>query len=65
MFTTEPSQLQGQFIKTTLVKSVRGLGFTLIGNDASSTTPEFLQIKSIIPGGPAFHDNQLRMGKCS
>jgi atrophin-1 interacting protein 1 len=62
LFTSDPSQLSGETIKTILVKGNRGLGFTLIGNDSSSTSPEFLQIKSIIHSGPAFNDNKLRMG---
>jgi hypothetical protein len=49
-------------IKTVLSKGNRGLGFTLIGNDAGSITPEFLQIKSIIQNGPAHLDSKLRMG---
>ena len=63
MFTTDPSQLTGEIVKTVLVKGQRGLGFTLIGNDATSTTDEFLQIKSIIQNGPAYDDGKLRMGK--
>lgn len=46
-----------------LTKGSRGLGFTLIGNDNSSPVEEFLQIKTVLPGGSAFRDGRLRMGK--
>uniref|UniRef100_F1KSV9 Membrane-associated guanylate kinase, WW and PDZ domain-containing protein 1 n=1 Tax=Ascaris suum TaxID=6253 RepID=F1KSV9_ASCSU len=62
MFTRDPSQLRGELITTRIVKGPKGLGFTLIGNDGSSIHEEFLQIKSIIPGGPAHRDGVLHMG---
>lgn len=62
MFTRDPSQLRGELITTRIVKGPKGLGFTLIGNDGSSLHEEFLQIKSVIPGGPAHHNGVLRMG---
>uniref|UniRef100_A0A0N5AHE7 PDZ domain-containing protein n=1 Tax=Syphacia muris TaxID=451379 RepID=A0A0N5AHE7_9BILA len=61
-FTRDPSQLRGELITTRIVKGPKGLGFTLIGNDGSSLREEFLQIKSVLPDGPAFRDGILRMG---
>ncbi|KHN86170.1 Membrane-associated guanylate kinase, WW and PDZ domain-containing protein 3 [Toxocara canis] len=62
MFTRDPSQLRGELITTRIVKGPKGLGFTLIGNDGSSAHEEFLQIKSVIPGGAAHRDGVLHMG---
>ncbi|VDK42073.1 unnamed protein product [Anisakis simplex] len=59
---SDPSQLRGQIITTRIQKGAKGLGFTLIGNDGSSEHEEFLQIKSIIPGGAAYRDGVLHMG---
>jgi len=42
------------------VKSVKGLGFTIIGGDDS--IDEFLQIKSIVPNGPAWLEGKLQTG---
>lgn len=53
-------ELQGERITTTLLKSSRGLGFTIIGGD--DNIDEFLQIKSIVPNGPAWLDGKLEMG---
>ncbi|KAK6109632.1 PDZ domain (Also known as DHR or GLGF) family protein [Brugia pahangi] len=61
-FTRDPSQLRGELITTRIVKGPKGLGFTLIGNDGSSLQDEFLQIKNVIPGGPAHRDGILQMG---
>lgn len=44
-FTRDPSQLVGERILTTLVKSTRGLGFTIVGGDDDDGLDEFLQIK--------------------
>ncbi len=44
-----------------LVKSTRGLGFTIVGGDDSEE--EFLQIKSVVPNGPAWLDGRLKTGK--
>lgn len=33
-------------VTTTIVKGPKGLGFTLIGNDASSKGNEFIQVRS-------------------
>lgn len=59
-FTKNPAELQGERITTTLLKSSRGLGFTIIGGD--DNIDEFLQIKSIVPNGPAWLDGKLQTG---
>lgn len=59
-FTRNPSELRGERITTTLLKSSRGLGFTIVGGD--DNVEEFLQIKSIVPNGPAWLDENLQMG---
>ncbi|CAE1236539.1 AIP3 [Acanthosepion pharaonis] len=59
-FTKNPAELKGEIIKTTLVKSVRGFGFTIVGGDHSDQ--EFLQIKNVVPNGPAYIDGQLKTG---
>lgn len=59
-FTKDPSELCGQRFRTSLVKSSRGLGFTIVGGDDS--VDEFLQIKSVVPKGPAWLDGQLQTG---
>nr|CAI5831497.1 unnamed protein product [Callosobruchus analis] len=59
-FTKDPSELCGQRLKTSLVKSSRGLGFTIVGGDDG--IDEFLQIKSVVPKGPAWLDGQLQTG---
>lgn len=61
-FTKKPGELQGELIKTTLVKSLRGFGFTIIGGDRADE--EFLQIKNVVPNGPAFLNGKLRTGEC-
>lgn len=59
-FTKDPSELCGQRYRTSLVKSSRGLGFTIVGGDDG--VDEFLQIKSVVPNGPAWLDGQLQTG---
>ncbi|XP_069694002.1 membrane-associated guanylate kinase, WW and PDZ domain-containing protein 1 isoform X2 [Periplaneta americana] len=59
-FTRNPNELRGEQIQTTLVKSSRGLGFTIVGGD--DTEEEFLQIKSVVPNGPAWLDGKLQTG---
>ncbi|XP_046407318.1 membrane-associated guanylate kinase, WW and PDZ domain-containing protein 2-like isoform X2 [Ischnura elegans] len=59
-FTRNPNELRGERIQTTLVKSSRGLGFTIVGGD--DTEEEFLQIKSKVPNGPAWLDGKLQTG---
>ncbi|KAH8279435.1 hypothetical protein KR026_009579 [Drosophila bipectinata] len=63
-FTRNPAELQGQRINTTLLKSSRGLGFTIVGSDGSTggDVEEFLQIKTVVPNGPAWLDGQLQTG---
>lgn len=59
-FTKDPAELCGQRFRTSLVKSSRGLGFTIVGGDDG--VDEFLQIKSVVPKGPAWLDGQLQTG---
>ncbi|XP_014296069.1 membrane-associated guanylate kinase, WW and PDZ domain-containing protein 1 [Microplitis demolitor] len=59
-FTRNPKKLKGQRIQTTLIKSSRGLGFTIVGGD--DAVEEFLQIKSVVPNGPAWLDGKLQTG---
>lgn len=59
-FTKDPSELCGQRYRTSLVKSSRGLGFTIVGGDDG--VDEFLQIKSVVPKGPAWLDGKLQTG---
>lgn len=62
-FTKNPSELLGERIQTTLVKSQRGLGFTVIGGDCDEENiEEFLQIKSIVANSPAALDGKLKTG---
>lgn len=60
VFTRNPAELQGEFVRTSLIKSSRGLGFTIVGGDDNEE--EFLQIKSVVPNGPAWQDGKLRTG---
>uniref|UniRef100_A0A1A9W3M9 Membrane-associated guanylate kinase, WW and PDZ domain-containing protein 1 n=1 Tax=Glossina brevipalpis TaxID=37001 RepID=A0A1A9W3M9_9MUSC len=59
-FTRNPAEMQGERITRTLLKSARGLGITIVGGDDG--VEEFLQIKSIVPNGPAWLDGRLQMG---
>jgi len=59
-FTRNPDKLKGQRIRTTLIKSSRGLGFTIVGGD--DTVEEFLQIKTVVLNGPAWLDGKLQTG---
>lgn len=61
LFTKNPSELRGERINTTLLKSSRGLGFTIVGGD-DNVENEFLQIKSIVANGPAWLDGKLQTG---
>ena len=60
-FTRDPEKLKGEFLKTVLAKSPRGFGFTIVGGD--DTDEEFLQIKNVVPQGPAYADGLLKTGK--
>nr|XP_009667761.1 PREDICTED: membrane-associated guanylate kinase, WW and PDZ domain-containing protein 2 [Struthio camelus australis] len=53
------SQQKGTFLSTTLKKSNMGFGFTIIGGDEPD---EFLQVKSVIPDGPAAQDGKMETG---
>uniref|UniRef100_A0A8C0IQJ0 Membrane associated guanylate kinase, WW and PDZ domain containing 2 n=1 Tax=Chelonoidis abingdonii TaxID=106734 RepID=A0A8C0IQJ0_CHEAB len=59
LFTRDASQLKGIFLSTTLKKSSMGFGFTIIGGDEPD---EFLQVKSVIPDGPAAQDGKMETG---
>lgn len=63
-FTKNPSDLLGERIQANLVKSQRGLGFTIVGGDCTDdeNIDEFLQIKSIVPNSPASADGKLMTG---
>ena len=52
-------QLQGQVIRTELLKGYRGFGFTIVGGDQVG---ELLQVKSIVPDGAAAKDGKLQTG---
>ncbi|XP_031439054.1 membrane-associated guanylate kinase, WW and PDZ domain-containing protein 2a isoform X4 [Clupea harengus] len=58
-FTRDATQLKGSFLSTTLQKSTMGFGFTIIGGDEPD---EFLQVKSVIPDGPAAQDGKMATG---
>ncbi|XP_035003625.2 membrane-associated guanylate kinase, WW and PDZ domain-containing protein 2a isoform X5 [Hippoglossus stenolepis] len=59
LFTRDPTQLKGSFLSTPLQKSNMGFGFTIIGGDEPD---EFLQVKSVIPDGPAAADGKMATG---
>uniref|UniRef100_A0AAR2K4K6 Membrane-associated guanylate kinase, WW and PDZ domain-containing protein 1 n=1 Tax=Pygocentrus nattereri TaxID=42514 RepID=A0AAR2K4K6_PYGNA len=59
LFTRDPTQLKGSFLSTALQKSTMGFGFTIIGGDEPD---EFLQVKSVIPDGPAAQDSKMATG---
>ena len=59
-FTRNPAELKGEFLKTCLMKSAQGFGFTIIG--ANETSEDFLQIKYIVPEGAASRDGCLKQG---
>uniref|UniRef100_A0A4W5PLW2 Membrane-associated guanylate kinase, WW and PDZ domain-containing protein 2 n=1 Tax=Hucho hucho TaxID=62062 RepID=A0A4W5PLW2_9TELE len=58
-FTRDPTQLKGSFLSTALQKSNMGFGFTIIGGDEPD---EFLQVKSVIPEGPAAQNQKMDTG---
>jgi type II secretory pathway component PulC len=59
-FTRNPQELNGEFIKTKLLKTHNGFGFTIIG--ANETHEDFLQIKHIVQDGAAYHNKVLQPG---
>jgi C-terminal processing protease CtpA/Prc len=59
-FTPNPDELTGDFVKTSLLKTQFGFGFTIIG--ANETNDDFLQIKHIVPEGAAARDGKILQG---
>jgi atrophin-1 interacting protein 3 (BAI1-associated protein 1) len=59
-FTHNPDELRGEFVKTSLLKTPNGFGFTIIG--ANETNDDFLQIKHIVPDGAAARDGKIFQG---
>jgi len=58
---TQPSaHLSGELISCSLQKSSNGFGFTIIGGNEKGE--HFLQIKDILPDGPAAKDGKLQRG---
>ena len=53
------ADLQGEMVKTTLLKTAAGFGFTIIGGDRPG---ELLQIKTIQKGSAADKDGRLQVG---
>ena len=53
------ANLKGEVVKVVLIKNPTGFGFTIIGGDRPG---ELLQIRSIVRGGVADKDGQLRVG---
>jgi hypothetical protein len=60
---SSPPHLAGELISSSLQKSQNGFGFTIIGGNEKGE--HFLQIKDILPDGPAARDGKLRRGECS
>jgi C-terminal processing protease CtpA/Prc len=58
--TSSPAHLSGELISCSLQKSQTGFGFTIIGGNEKGE--HFLQIKDILPDGPAARDGKLRRG---
>lgn len=58
---TSNAHLSGELISCALQKSQTGFGFTIIGGNEKGE--HFLQIKDILPDGPAARDGKLRRGK--
>ncbi len=57
---SSPAHLSGELISCSLQKSQTGFGFTIIGGNEKGE--HFLQIKDILPDGPAARDGKLRRG---
>ena len=53
------NSVKEEHITTVLQKGQRGFGFTIVGGDHPE---EMLQVKSIVPGGPASVDGKVRVG---
>ncbi|CAF0809334.1 unnamed protein product [Rotaria sp. Silwood1] len=58
--TSSAPHLSGELISCSLQKSQNGFGFTIIGGNEKGE--HFLQIKDILPDGPASRDGKLRRG---
>ncbi|XP_054711922.1 membrane-associated guanylate kinase, WW and PDZ domain-containing protein 1-like [Uloborus diversus] len=61
VFTNNPNELRGRPLRTNLTKGPRGFGFTIVGGD-DGEVEEFLQIKAVVPHGPAWQDGKLKTG---
>ncbi|KAL5109735.1 Membrane-associated guanylate kinase WW and PDZ domain-containing protein 3 [Taenia crassiceps] len=60
-FTDDAAQVRGPLVTAVLVKGSKGFGFTIIGG-SSPGQPGFLQVKNVIPGGPAAQEGTLAVG---
>ncbi|XP_035276426.1 membrane-associated guanylate kinase, WW and PDZ domain-containing protein 1-like [Anguilla anguilla] len=58
-FTRNPAELKGAFVHTKLERSWQGFGFSVVGGKEPD---EFLQIKSLVPDGPAALDGTMETG---
>ncbi|KAG5847915.1 hypothetical protein ANANG_G00131290 [Anguilla anguilla] len=58
-FTRNPAELKGAFVHAKLEKSWQGFGFSVVGGEEPD---EFLQIKSLVPDGPAALDGTMETG---
>nr|CDS17897.1 membrane associated guanylate kinase ww and pdz [Echinococcus granulosus] len=60
-FTDDATQVRSPLVTSVLVKGSKGFGFTIIGG-SSPGQPRFLQVKNVIPGGPAAQEGTLSVG---
>lgn len=58
-FTDDPSQLEGDVYRVNIEKGPQGFGFTIVGGDEPE---EYLQIKSVVPNGPADEAKMVNQG---
>nr|XP_039270672.1 membrane-associated guanylate kinase, WW and PDZ domain-containing protein 2-like [Styela clava] len=58
-FTSDPSKLEGDLYNVPIEKGSQGFGFTIVGGDEPE---EYLQIKSVVPGGPADRTGNIQQG---
>uniref|UniRef100_S4RD83 PDZ domain-containing protein n=1 Tax=Petromyzon marinus TaxID=7757 RepID=S4RD83_PETMA len=59
VFTRDPRELHGSSVRASLLKTSQGFGFTIVGGD---TPHEFLQVRGLVPDGPATRDGRMRRG---
>ncbi|KAL5960508.1 Membrane-associated guanylate kinase WW and PDZ domain-containing protein 2 [Taenia solium] len=59
--TDDAAQVRGPLVTAVLVKGSKGFGFTIVGG-SSPGQPGFLQVKNVIPGGPAAQEGTLAVG---